>query len=221
MLAFFTVLIMLIIAYAYWREGLFTACCMCVNVLLAGLIAFGFWEPVADLFDSILHGSFLAGYEDFFILIGLFALALGLLRMVTNNLCPNQIEYVGYFQQVGGAMFGLATGYLTAGFLVCALQTLPWHESFMNFEPRSPKEVGSRGLLPADRAWLSLMRYAGAHAFSWSFVEGNEEADDPFERYRTFDRHGTFELRYLRYRRYGDTRPPLPYLGEFNLEVQK
>ena len=41
MLAFFSVLMMLIVAYAHWREGLFTAFCYCVNVILAGLITFG------------------------------------------------------------------------------------------------------------------------------------------------------------------------------------
>jgi hypothetical protein len=219
MLAFVTILIMLICAYAYWREGLYTALCMSINLLLAGLVAFNFWEPVADMFDSLLRRSFLAGYEDFFILIVFFALALGVLRMITNNLCPKQVEYVGYFQQLGGAAFGLVTGYLAAGFLLCALQTLPWHESFMNFEPRDPTEIGSRRLLPPDRVWLSLMRYAGSKPFSWK--EDSHDADDPADRYLTFDRHGTFELRYRRYRRYGDSRPPLVYLGEFDKELHK
>src|SRR5262249_53781557 len=136
-----------------------------------------------------------------------------------NNLCPNQIIYVGYVQQAGGALFGLITGYLAAGFFVCALETLPWQESFMSFETRLDNEPSSRRLLPADRVWLSLMRFSGAHAFSWG--EDMLEPEDSPDRYVTFDRDGTFEIRYWRYRRYSDTRQPIPYQGEFNRELHK
>jgi len=219
MLEFFTIVIMLIVAYAQWREGLFNAFCTVVNVILAGLIAFSFWEPLADILDSVLQRTFLSGYEDFVVLLALFAFALGMLRMIANNLCPHQVVYIGYVQQAGGALFGLIAGYLAAGFLLCALQTLPWHESFMNFKPREDNEPSTRSILPADRVWLSLMRFAGAHSFSWN--EDNPEADDPADRYVTFDRSGTFELRYLRYRRYSEVRSPLPHQGEFNRELHK
>ena len=52
LLGFLTVIIMAIVAYAFWREGPLTAFASCVNVLLAGLLAFNFWEPIADAFDS-------------------------------------------------------------------------------------------------------------------------------------------------------------------------
>lgn len=219
MLAFLAILMMLILAYCYWAEGLFTAASMCVNVVLAGIIAFNFWEPLASELDVLARGSILSGYEDFLVLIGLFTISLSLLRLFTNNLCHKQVVYLGYVQQVGGAIFGLATGFFTAGFFVCALQTLPWHENFVHFEPRGPNEVGLRRILPPDRVWLAMMRYAGAHPLSWTEVD--KDADSPYDRWATFDRHGTFEIRYLRYRRYGDKRAPLDYQGEFYRELQK
>ena len=48
-----------IVAYAFWREGPLTAFAMCVNVLLAGLLAFNFWEPIADLLDPAFSDTFL------------------------------------------------------------------------------------------------------------------------------------------------------------------
>src|SRR5262249_17112555 len=112
MLSFFTIVIMLIVAYAHWREGLYTACCTLINVVLAGLITFNFWEPLANILDTTFRGWFVSGYEDFVVLIVLFALTLGMLRMLTNNLCPAQIIQIGYVQQAGGALFGLVAGYL-------------------------------------------------------------------------------------------------------------
>ena len=219
MLIFFTILIMLIVAYAEFREGIFTAFTMLVNVILAGLIAFNFWEPLADLLDSSLRDSFLDGYQDLFLLIALFCVSLGLLRAATNNLANKQIAFPAVLQQFGAAGIGLLIGYLVTGFLLCALQTLPWHRNFMDFEPRSRNEGEMRRILPPDRVWLALMHYAGANGFARS--ADNEAADSPFDRYPTFDRSGTFELRYWRYRRYSDKEGPMPYHGELDQELKK
>jgi hypothetical protein len=42
-----------------------------------------------------------------------------------------------------------------------------------------------------------------------------------YDRYVTFDKYGNFELRYARYRRYGDNRGPMPYLGEFAQQLAR
>ena len=89
----------------------------------------------------------------------------------------------------------------------------------MDFEPRSRNEGDMRRLLPPDRVWLALMHYAGANGFARS--ADNEAADSPFDRYPTFDRSGTFELRYWRYRRYSDKEGPMPYHGELDQELKK
>jgi hypothetical protein len=105
-----------------------------------------------------------------------------------------------------------------SGFLICAFQTLPWHENFMFFEPKY--ETGSehlvRHVLPPDRVWLALMHRAGAYALSRREDPRMSSSPSYYDRYVTFDKYGSFEMRYARYRRYGDNREPLPYLGEFD-----
>jgi len=228
MLTFMSVLVMLIVAYAFFREGLFTACATLVNVVLAGVITFNFWEPLAGALDSTLQGSILDGFQDFVMIMVLYALALGLLRMVTNNLSNSVLEFSPTLQQFGAAGVGLITGYLIAGFLICALETLPWHKNFMDFESKYASIDGKtrgesdfRRMLPPDRIWLALMRHAGAYAFARSednpdarWPDGSEAA--PYDKYSTFDRAGTFELRYYRYRRYFDGEEPQRYLGELD-----
>ena len=191
MLAFLTILIMLGVCYAYWREGLLTACCMFINVVLAGIVAFFFFEPLANELDPLLHGSFLAGYEDCFSLILLFSVTLGLLRLATNTIAFTDLDYPPALLRGGGVVFGLLTGYLVAGFLLCAFQTLPLPDDFMGFETRvnenQPKTL--RRILPPDRVWLAMMhRIGGEGSLSWG--------ERP-----TFDPNGNFELRYGRYRR--------------------
>jgi uncharacterized membrane protein required for colicin V production len=207
MLTFLTILIMLILAYVYLVDGVATAFTMFCNVFLAGLIAFNFWEPLAGLLEPPFSRSFFAGYEDALCLVILFSVTLGSLRLATNSLSFAVIDFHPIFQHLGGAFFGLATGYLISGFLICVFQTLPWHEQFMGFQPEyDPSQSGMRQVLPPERVWLALMHRAGIGAFS--------RGDNP-----TFDPEATFELRYARYRRYGDNRGPLPYRGEFEKEL--
>src|ERR1700687_5209626 len=207
MLTLLTILIMLALAYLCLIQGLATALTMFCNVFLAGVIAFNFWEPLADLLDPPLSRSFFAGYEDAICLTGLFGIAFALLRLATNTLAGAVIDFHPLAQRAGGAFLGLATGYLLSGFLVCVFQTLPWHESFLGYEPNwQANQSGLDALLPPDRVWLAMMHRAGEASFS----RGDRG---------TFDPEATFVIRYARFRRYGDQRNRLPYNGEFNLEL--
>jgi hypothetical protein len=200
-----SILIMLIVGYASWREGLLTAFCTCCNVAVSGLVAFNFWEPIADALDPMVANTFLHGYEDFLCLFLLFILPLLLLRWLTNQFANRIPEFHTALQHGGGVVCGMATGYLISGFLVCVLQTLPWHERFVGFDPDYDPSIAGAGLrrvLPPDRVWLAMM-----HTLSSDRLEWQDK--------KPFDRNGNFELRYARYRRYDDTREgPLPYRGE-------
>jgi hypothetical protein len=212
LLAVFTVLLMAGVGYAFLREGLMTAFTMCCNVCLAGLLAFNFWEPVADLLSPMFpvwDGSgfppFFWGYEDAFCLMFIFCLALGLLRLTTNNLASKEIELNLWLQRPGAVVMGMVTGYLVCGFLLCVIQTLPWSEHFMGFETHAEKRAGILRVLPPDRVWLALMHRASAEPFATSDLEAD-----------TFDPNGSFEFRYQRYRRYRiESGRPEPNRGEY------
>jgi hypothetical protein len=201
LIGFLTVLIMAGVTYSFWREGLLTAVTMACNVFLAGLVAFAFWEPAATLLSPLLADTFLHGYEDALCLVVLFAVSLGLLRLAVNNLVNAHLEYHPVVRQGGILIFGLIAGYLAAGFLVCVLQTLPWHANFLGFDYRVEKNAGGAKtlrVLPPDHVWLALMRGAMPN----------------------FDPDATFELRYARFRRYDDNREALPYQGELPASEQ-
>jgi hypothetical protein len=189
MLELLTAAIMGIVAYAYFREGVLTALTTLVNVFVAGLVAFNFYEPVANSLEPTLATSIFANYEDTIALFGLFVVTLAALRWVTNNLAPEDIEMHALAQQVSATAVSALTGYLLAGFIFCMLQTLPWGQKFLGFtsQVESPP-VPIRSLLPPDRVWLSLMQRAGTGPF--------KQEDAP-----VFDPEGTFEMRYERERR--------------------
>src|SRR5205823_106556 len=127
-----TILIMLGAGHTAYRNGLFTSVAMLMMVLISGLIAFGFFEPLADLLELAFQQNVraLAGSEDFLVLAVLFAVPFWLMRLAYQWLAPEMIDEHGHLQHVGAGVVGLVTGYLVAGFLICAMQTLPLDERF-------------------------------------------------------------------------------------------
>jgi hypothetical protein len=223
LLGVLSVIITLAAGYALFREGIFTAFCMMFNVFMSGIVAFNFWEPLARMLEPPLSGSFLQGFEDFLILIALFSLTFGFLRTTTNYIANNLIEYAPSVQSGGAAVCGLVSGYLMAGFLVCALQTLPWHKNFMGFDAtyQGGSQSAFRRVLPPDRVWLALMYRAGAYALNSDEDPRYSNAPSLFDKNFTFDKFGTFEMRYEQYRRFSDGQggEPPTYSGELDMEL--
>ncbi|MCC6417660.1 MAG: CvpA family protein [Gemmataceae bacterium] len=191
------------VAYAHFREGLFTAVTTLVNVFLAGLLTFNFFEPLARTIGGLFRGSFLSGYEDFLAIVVLFCALLFGLRTLTIRYNGDLIEFPPAVQQFGAAFVGLLAGYLLAGILICAFETLPWGQHFLGFEPRGKDESPLRRVLPPDRVWLAMMHRAGQAAFSRGELPP-DQSTGPDDTHRTFDRFGTFESSYLHFRRTRD-----------------
>ncbi len=151
MLVILSLIVVLIVAGSQYRNGIFTSATMLVQVLLAGLIAFGLWEPVADELDALLQDGRLAGFGDCMALTGLFAGVLLVLRLITNRINKEPLDFNPIAQQFGGPAIGLVTGYLVSGFLICVLQTLPIDEDFPRGGPTSrPCAATSR---PTASGW--------------------------------------------------------------------
>ena len=102
MLEFLTIAIMALVGYAFLVYGLFTGFVMCVCTVGAGLVAFNFFEPLADQID-------LYGYEDIVCMVMIFVVTLAVLRTVVNMLSPSLIEFDERIQRAGGAV--LRPGY--------------------------------------------------------------------------------------------------------------
>src|SRR4051794_31062539 len=81
------------VTYALSSEGLWGAALMFFNIVFAGLIAFNFYEPLAALLAS--NVEFISGFADTLCLMGLFIVALVMLRMTTETLAPAMVRFLG------------------------------------------------------------------------------------------------------------------------------
>lgn len=145
--------------YFVSNEGLWGAAHTFLCVLLAGLIAMNFFEPLAGFLDGLAPAY--KSYMDIIALLGLFIGMVFALRMGSEYLCPVYIGLPSTLDQVGKWAFGAATGYLMAAILLAALHTAPFPREFMGFKP----ERNNFFQMAPDRQWLGFVQYVTEKSF--------------------------------------------------------
>lgn len=181
------------VTYAVSAEGLYGAAITFVNVMLAGIIAFSYYEPVAGMIGSI---GFMETLADFVSIIVLFGVAFSAIRFVTDYLGPWYVRFHGAMDQIGRYVFGLATAWYLTGMLVCAVQTAPVHKMFLGYQWQTHSMWG----MGVDRFWLGFVQATTERYFDW---------DPP----RPFDPRSNFIMRYHKWRPYGNPDPTMPGSG--------
>ena len=84
MLNLVLIVIFVIVAASLWFQGLWSNVLTLINMFFAMMLAFNYFEPLADMLDET-ERSFTYLW-DFLSLWGLFALSFGLLRLFTDML---------------------------------------------------------------------------------------------------------------------------------------
>lgn len=107
------VAIVLLIAYWWANQGLYSALLHFLCVVVAGAIAFALWEWVTVTF--FLRGIRFDEYAWGVTLIGLFAILLFALRLVADKFAPNEPRMPTALNYGLGAVFGLGAGILSVG----------------------------------------------------------------------------------------------------------
>ena len=152
------VALLLMLALVVWNvaaEGAWGAAAVFLSVLLSGLVAMDYFEPLADLLESML-GIDWASRVDFIALVGLFAAGVFGLRYLSEWLVPNFIAVHGRIYDVCRWGFAVLTGYVTIAFLLTALHTAPLPREFLGF---TPERNNFFGFLAPDRDWLGFVQY--------------------------------------------------------------
>ena len=109
----------------YWfgfKEGFFSGVVHLVCVVVAGALAFAFWEPLAH---TLLGIPAFREWAWGLSLLALFSLLLLALRIATNLLIPDRQNYPHAIDVAGGVVTGLCTGILTTGIGLIGIGFLP------------------------------------------------------------------------------------------------
>lgn len=167
-------LLLVVIGLVTWcvaSEGVWGAVLVFLCTLLSGLLAMNFFEPLAALLESFLPTAY-RGHADSVALVGLFiAFAFGL-RMATEQIAPVFITLPDMAESIGRWAFALATGYITAAFLLTAVHTAFIPREYLGFTAEGPNFFG----LNIDRQWLGFTQYVSEKSLA-NFRFVNEKGE--------------------------------------------
>lgn len=185
------VVIFFCVAFIF-NEGLWSAALVMMNMLLAGIIAVNFFEPVANWLDGMFPS--LTYFWDFLAAWLVFAVALVVLRLATNFLSKHRVRFKRPVDVAGGVVFAILAGYLMMGFVFFTLHLAPLGRNFLGFQ-KDPDSKMVFGLGP-DRTWLALMH---------SLSEGSLSRPDT--NLHTFNPQDDFILKYGQRRKQFESQP--------------
>ncbi len=111
--------LVLLIGYWWANQGLFSAILHLACVIVAWALAFAFWEPLT--LGLLLRGGRFDGFMWGASLVGMFVVALFVLRLATNKLVPANLDLPRWANLSFGFPVGLASGVLTMGITLIGL----------------------------------------------------------------------------------------------------
>ena len=175
------ILVFVAVFAAVMTQGLWSNTLTLVNVLLAGLIATNYFEPVADFFDS-KEPSF--GYVwDFVAIWLLFGFAMVALRFATDYMSQVKVRFFMPVERAGGIIMAIWVAWIAVCFTLATFHTAPLARNFLGGFQEEPDSRMFFGLAP-DRVWLG-----------WVHRE-SETTLARFGNPRVFDEKGEFIIRY-------------------------
>jgi hypothetical protein len=148
------VIIFLVCLLMSLASGLWGNLIMVFNVILAALIATNYFEPLAGWLDGQMASyTFLL---DFISMWLIFALAIVILRAITDTLSRVKVRFKKPVELAGGLVCGGIVGWLMICFTLFSLHTAPLGVTFLRggFIPGTKMFFG----MAPDHQWLKFAR---------------------------------------------------------------
>ncbi len=190
--------IMFAVFAAVGTQGLWSNVLVLVNTVLSALVATNAYEPIAVRIHSS-YPSF--GYiADLIVVWGMFSLTFILLQLATGIASKTRVRFGSKFDQIGGFVVSILTGWVLVCFTMMTLHTAPIEREAFGNALLPGASSGFLGSVAPDRVWL-----ATTQRLSRGKALGGQDSDEP-----TFDPAGDFILRNaMRRHEYYETEPGL------------
>jgi hypothetical protein len=192
-------LIFVICVAALWFHGLWSNAITLLNMLLAMMLAFNYFEPVATMLERMERSY--TYLWDFLALWGLFAISFGVLRALTDVLSRKRVAFDFWVETVGRSVLAVWIAWLFIGFICATMHTAPLGPHPLGFQ-KTPASGNFLGMAPG-RHWLAFMQSRSRGALSRS--ESDPAKLSPMEQdknlnVRIFDPESRFILKYYQRR---------------------
>lgn len=139
------ILLVLVVAYFHYAQGLFTSAISIACALIAVFVAFGYYE---NLLNLIGQGK-MADYSAGAMLMLLFGVTYLALRIIFDAAVHGNVTFQLYVERVGSAILGLVAGVLAVGTFAVAAQLMPFGPSIAMSARFPVADRSDRVVIPA------------------------------------------------------------------------
>ena len=141
------------------REGLWSNTLTLLNVLIAGLFAYGFYAPLAGWLDVQLDGAF-TYVIDYVVVWALFIIVMLILRTICKSASTTRMRFRHPIDPIGGPLLGFIVSWALAGFVMATLHMAPLSkEAFGGALIHTDADIESKSALTApDLGWLRFVQ---------------------------------------------------------------
>ncbi len=174
-----------------YNNGMWSNAVRLVNIVMAGLLATNFFEPLARALDGML--PLLTYAWDFVSLWLLFIVFVLIFQILTGLVSKVNVRFLQIADRIGSVVFAAFVGWAILCFALMTLNTAPLARNFL-FEGFKPGESMFMGTAP-DRMWLGFMQSQSRGSFSRSVAEADRDKYGG-ESVAMFDPKGEFIAKY-------------------------
>jgi hypothetical protein len=164
--AFFIIVVFAALAMMV-REGLWSNTITLITIIVAGLVAFGFYSPIVVYLNEDMTEGQHTYWLDYAVLWALFGATVIVLRAMTGAASKTRMRFKHPIDPVGGPLVGFIAAAVLASFTVATLHVSPMGKDAFSGGLVKPEDVKSASALGSpDAAWLRFVeRMSGVSAF--------------------------------------------------------
>jgi len=163
------------VAYQYLKGTLVKSFAAIITAICAAVVAFGYFELLANLFIGSNRNLLLARWAQPLSFVLLFVLAFAILQTIATQLTRQPVDLGSLAERIGRVVCGFFLGLIISGFLLTALAMAPLSNKYpyQRFDAKRPDaEKPNKVLFNADgfaTGWFSIVSsgsFSGKRSFA-------------------------------------------------------
>jgi hypothetical protein len=143
------------------REGLWSNTITLLNIIISGLVAFSFFQPLVIYLDEMTDGNH-TYWLDFAVIWALFAATMVIFRTLTAAASKTRMRFKHPIDPVGGPLAGLIAAWVLAAFALATLHVSPMKKDDFGGKLVHADVDSASAITSPDAAWLRFVEKMSA-----------------------------------------------------------
>lgn len=139
------------------REGLWSNTITLVNIIISGLVAFGFYSPLVVYLDEEVTSGQHTYWLDFAIIWALFCATMVICRSLTAAASKTRMRFKYPIDDVGGPLVGFIAAWVLASFTLATLHASPMPKAQFGGKLVYVDTYTASIITQPDAAWLQFV----------------------------------------------------------------